>query len=215
MGVVIIGPSGSGKGTQAELLAGKYGWEQISMGALGREEIDRGTSLGMELAKYWNAGKWAPNDLIIGLLRSKFEKVEGDFVLDGIPRCEEQILPLNELLLGLGKKLDRVIYLLISDDEAVKRLSARLICPIDGEMYNLLTKPPRDGERCDLHGVQMVRREDDRPEAIRLRLAEFHRTVEPVLSYYRGRGLLVEVNGERTIEEIHADILRQLQDIRL
>ena len=207
MSIVIIGASGSGKGTQGELIEKDLGWKLISMGELGREEMEKGTNLGGKLKTYWNAGKWAPTELVIPLLERKLKEVEGEVILDGVPRIEDQVGGVEEVMRRCGKKIDKVIYLWISDDEAVKRLSARLVCPVDGEMYNLVTMPPKEGETCDKHGVALGRRDDDQPEQIRSRLAEFSRTVTPVLDHFKREGLLVEVNGERSVEEIHEEIM--------
>lgn len=179
MVILIIGPSGSGKGTQAGLLAEKLAVPTISMGELMRMEIAKGSLLGQRAGKYVHRGLWVPAKLTLQVLRPELDKYPGGFVLDGFPRLIEQWDLLEEYLASRGKRIDKMIYLKIGDGEAVRRLLSRV-------------------------------RTDDKREVIEQRLKSFKDTVEPILSRARQLGILEQVDGERSIEAIHQDIMARL-----
>lgn len=190
MNLIIIGPSGSGKGTQAELLSKKFNIPTISMGELFRQAYEQKTSAGIKAESYWGKGNWVPAELTFKVLQPALNQGEKGFVLDGFPRTIEQVPLLEKYLKERGKKIDRVIHLWVSDEEAVKRL---------------LLRAEKDIKR------KGKARRDETEEVIRERLESYHQTVDPILDYYRQQGILEKVDGERPIEPIHQDIMKRLK----
>ncbi len=188
--ILIIGASGSGKGTQASLLAEKLGVPAVSMGDLLRQEIAQGSAAGKRAETYMKDGLWVPAELTFEILRPVLAKCEAGVVLDGFPRLIEQLHMLEKDLAKRQRQLDKVIYLKISDEEAVRRLLKR--AEIDRQ---------KTGEA----------RHDDTEAVIRQRLQSFHETAEPILDEAKKKGVLEEVDGERPVEVIHEDILSRLR----
>ena len=190
MNIIIFGPSGSGKGTQAELLSKKLKISTVSMGKLFRQAYDKGTPEGIEAYHYWGKGNWVPGDLTFKVLKPAVDRCSKGFILDGYPRRKDQIPPLERYLKKRNQKVDWTILLWISDKEAVKRL---------------LLRAKKDAE------TKGKARIDETKEVIKARLASYHRTVGPIIEYFRQQGILMEVDGERPIEVIHQDILSKLK----
>ena len=178
--ILIIGPSGSGKGTQAELLAKSFGLATISMGDLLRQEIDTRSELGQKVATYLAAGKWVPAELTWEILKEKLNRQREGFVLDGFPRLVEQLTMLEEYLRLKQQQINKVVYLQVSEAEAIKRLLGRS-------------------------------RNDDKREVIEQRLRSFQETIEPILARVKQQGILAEVDGDRSIQAIHQDIVARLR----
>lgn len=189
MKIVIFGPSGSGKGTQAELLSKKLKIPTISMGELFRETYEKKTKDGIEAESYWGKGKWVPGKLTFKILKHALDKARKGFILDGYPRREDQIPYLEKYLKKRGEKIDWAILLWVSDEEAIKRL---------------LLRAKKDVK------AKGKARPDETKEIIKLRLASYHKTVDPIIDYYRKKGILMEVDGERPIEAIFEDITARL-----
>lgn len=209
MNVVILGPQGSGKGTQAELLSKKLGLKRIEAGVLVRKEAKKDK----EIRETINVkGKLIPAKQIFELIKREVESsgnLVKNFLFDGYPRSLEQYKYFKNWLDETGLKLNFVILLKISEKESIKRLSARRSCLECGTVYNLLTNPPQN-ENCKCGG-NLVHREDDIPEAIRKRLEEYREKTKPVVEEFRKEGLLLEIDGERPIDTIFKDILAHLK----
>ncbi|HEB83834.1 MAG TPA: adenylate kinase [Bacteroidetes bacterium] len=203
MRMILLGPPGVGKGTQARFLMEKLGALQLSTGDLLRAAVRDGTELGKRAKGYMDQGELVPDDVILGLIRETLVEL-GDkpVIFDGFPRTVPQAEGLDRLLAELGGGVDRVLELTVDDEEVVRRLSARRCCPKDGAVYNLLYNPPRADSVCDRCGGPLIQRDDDKPEVIRHRLAVYHQQTEPLSDYYRGAGLLVRVNGDGTVDEV-------------
>lgn len=209
MNIVILGPQGSGKGTQAKLLSEKYGLKRIEAGALVREEAKKNKEI-------WETinvkGKLIPAKKIFELI--KREVGSGDnfenIMFDGYPRSLKQYGYFKDWLDETGSKLNFVIFLKISEGESIKRLSARRSCPKCGTVYNLITNSP-PGEKCKCGGT-LVHREDDKPEAIKKRLMEYEEKTKPVVEEFKEEGLLIEIDGERPIDVIFDDIQKKLEE---
>ena len=217
MDLVLIGGPGTGKGTQAELLQSKVGLTHISSGDLFRENIDRGTELGLTAKMYIDQGKLVPDDVTVGMIREwlKEQDVEEGILFDGFPRTLPQAEALDELLADLDRKIDHVIHLVVSEDEIVKRLSGRLICrecqiPFHQE-FNPFVKCPYD--KC--MGEFLYQREDDKPETVRARLKVFQKQTAPLIEHYRTKGLLVNINGEDAVQTVFNSIIEAIQPIGL
>jgi len=208
MRVVLFGPPGAGKGTQATVLKEKLGIPHISTGDMLREAVREGTPLGKEAQGDMNRGELVPDELILRMMEERLRRPDADqgYILDGFPRTVAQAEALDTLLTRLGKKLDAVIDLQVPEEELVRRLSGRLVCGQCQAIYQAQTRPPRAAGRCDACEGELITRPDDRPEAVRNRLAVYQRQTEPLIAYYRQRGLLHAVDGtigpERVCEQI-------------
>jgi len=195
MNLVIMGPPGAGKGTAAESIRTRYGLAHISTGDLLRAAVKAGTDLGLKAAGYMNAGKLVPDDVVIGLVERRLgepDTLKG-FMLDGFPRTIPQAEALAIMLDGIGRHLDLVLSIEVEDEEIIKRIAGRLICPSCGAIYNEDTNPPEKGVcKC---GGSPTRRKDDEPEAVKTRLIAYKAQTEPLIRWYTDRGLLKGVDG--------------------
>ena len=204
MKIVMLGMQGSGKGTQAKMIAEKYSWQHISTGDIFRENMKNDTELGKEAKKYVNNGKLVPDELTIRMVED-YLKDKDDFILDGFPRNLEQ----TKALAGFVK-LDKVLHLKITDEEAVKRLSARWQCKACGAVFNTNSKQPKEKGKCDTCGDELYQRDDDKPDAIKERLKIYHGNFDPIISFYFENGILVDINGEQPIEKVFEELVKVL-----
>lgn len=211
MRLVFLGPPGSGKGTQATLLSQEWGLAHISSGDLFRQAVERGDELGMKVKGFMERGELVPDDIVIALILNSLEGQASGFILDGFPRTLEQAKSLDEALSREGKPLDLAVYIHISSEEAMRRLSGRLTCPNCQASYNILTSPPKGEGRCDHCGSLLAQRPDDREEVIKRRYEVFLTQTAPLVKYYKDRGKLIEINGEQDIEKVKEDIKRALR----
>jgi adenylate kinase len=204
--LLIYGPPGSGKGTQAELLHRAFDIPHIATGDILRGEVAAGTPLGLKAQPIMAAGGYVPDDIMIGIIRNRLQ--QGDcqkgFVMDGFPRTIPQAEALDSLLTELNRRFDRVVYLKVETPELVRRLAGRMTCPVDQKTY------PPGTERCPDDGATLVQREDDKPEAVQKRIEVYLEKTMPLLGYFSGQGLVSEIEGVGTIEEIHKRILAVL-----
>lgn len=212
MKAVLIGPPGVGKGTQAKKIQAELGWRQIATGDILREAIQAQTTLGKLAETYIVQGTLVPDDIMLNLVE---QTLYGDpplenFVLDGFPRTVPQAEGLTKLLQRHSDALDRVVLLVAPFDAIAQRLAARRTCRQCGAIYNLMTSPPQKDAICDLCGGELFQRDDDRLEVIQNRLDVYQRQTEPVVAYYRQQGLLQEVNGWGSVEEVNDNIKRAL-----
>ncbi len=204
MRLVFIGAPGAGKGTYAQYLREKYCIPHISTGDIFREEIARETELGKKVKEYVDRGELVPDDIVIEIIKKRLSQPDtrNGFILDGFPRTLEQARALDKIVV-----IDAVIYLNVSEEVAVKRLSGRRICPVCGRVYNIYYEPkPKNDEVCDYDGAKLIRRKDDDPEIVRNRYKVFHKTFEPIIKYYRDKGLLIEVDSNRSIKEVMPEL---------
>jgi len=208
MRVVLFGPPGSGKGTQASLLKEKYGLAHIATGDILREAVANKTEVGLKAKSYMDRGELVPDDVVIAIVKDKLQSIgEVGFILDGFPRTIAQAEALDRALVELGKPLDAVVNLQVDEEELVRRLSGRRVCPSCGEPYHLESKPPKVDEVCDKCGAALLQREDDKPEAIRNRLRVYREQTEPVLGYYASKGILKNIDAVGEIEQIASRIV--------
>lgn len=207
MKLAIFGPPGGGKGTQAKIIAEKLGLKHISTGDILREEVREGTELGEEAKGYMERGELVPDELILRILKKALEDAREGFILDGFPRTLKQA----EALEGITK-LDEVINIVVPDGEIIKRITGRLVCPGCGATYHEVNNPPKVPGRCDRCGAELIKRSDDREETVRKRLQAYHKQSEPVLEYYRKKGIVTDFDGVGDIEEISERILRHLRE---
>lgn len=211
--IILIGPPGAGKGTQARTLVEKFGLAHIATGDLLREQVKQGTELGKQAATFMNAGKLVPDDLIVAMVR---EKLSGDrgFVLDGFPRSEVQARLLDEMLQALSRPINLVVLLDVPDEELVERLSLRRFCPKCNRTYHVRNNPPRQEGICDSDGGPLEQRKDDREETVVNRLKVYHEQTEPVLRHYQESPGVVEVDGMQAIEDVTTQVCDTVEEIQ-
>jgi adenylate kinase len=209
MRLILFGPPGVGKGTQAKLLSAKLSIPHISTGDVLREAVAAKTELGIKAKTVMDGGQLVSDDIMIGIIRDvlRSEKCKQGFILDGFPRTLPQAEALTALLLELRMKLDGVISMEIDDEEVVRRLSKRLSCGTCGTILNLVLDHLQDTSRCPKCGGELLHRDDDRPETIRKRLTVYAHSTAPVKEYYRRLGLLRTVNGLGSVEEVTSHLL--------
>lgn len=212
MKIIFIGPPGSGKGTQAKRLAGRFEIPHISTGDILREAVADGTGLGQQAAPIMAAGGLVPDDLMIGIIKGRLSKSDAQrgFILDGFPRTLVQAEKLDGIV-GNGEDSLRVLQLLVPDDAIVRRITLRRTCAQCGAIYHLENSPPASDSVCDRCGAEVIARPDDTEEAVRKRLEAFHRQTLPVATYYKARSILREVDGIGPVDEVFERIEKSLQ----
>ena len=200
MKIIFIGAPGAGKGTQAEKVSEKLGIPTISTGAIIRSAIKDGTKMGLEAKKFIEHGALVPDDIVIEIVKERLAESDCDkgYILDGFPRSVPQAQALDEM----GIKLDKVLSIEVSDEDIIERMSGRRVCPSCGKGYHVEHLPSAKGEDCEVCGTKIVTRADDDPKVVRSRLEVYHSTTEPLKDFYREKGILAEINGVGTVEEV-------------
>lgn len=211
MKLVVLGAPGAGKGTQGRNLANYYGIAHISTGDLLRAEIANQTDIGISISERMDKGLLLPDVLVTGLLeeRLKLDDCKNGFILDGYPRTIEQAFILDEFIDGT---IDGAVSVDVDDDVIIERMSGRYMCSDCGSIYHLHYHPPKNAGICDLCGGKLIQREDDKARTVKLRLQTYHEITEPIIEYYRNKGLLTTVSGIGDIGEITNSIVLALGD---
>jgi adenylate kinase len=213
--IILLGPPGAGKGTQAARLAAHFGVPHVSSGDILRFVVAWQTEIGLKAKEYMDAGELVPDELVLELLKIRLaqpDAAEG-FVLDGFPRTLPQAESLDKVLAEIGQAIDVVVYFDVPDELIVLRLSARASCPTCGKTYNLLASPPKEDMVCDRDGTSLFQRDDDRPEVIANRLAVFRRQTFPLIKYYEERGLVRTVQGAGSKDEVLEMIVKEIGSV--
>ena len=212
MNIILMGPTGAGKGTQARHLVETRGLVQLSTGDMLREAKDSGTEMGRVVADVMARGALVTDEIVIGLIREKLETVQGNgFIFDGFPRTLAQADALGDLLAATGQGLDAVIEMEVDDEALVSRITARSTCGSCGEVYNDITKPqPEDGKCSHCGASDFKRRADDNEDSLRTRLMEYYKKTSPLIGYYYAKGQLEKVDGLGEIAQVQAAISRVL-----
>jgi adenylate kinase len=213
--LILLGPPMSGKGTQAGRLSQELGIPQISSGDLFRENIKNQTPLGMEAKTFMDRGDLVPDAITIGMVAERLSRpdCDGGALLDGFPRTIPQAEELDLILKGLDSSLSAVLSITVPEEALVERASGRRICSGCGKSYHLTFNPPATEGVCDLDGGELYQRKDDLPETVRQRLAVYHKKTSPLISFYRDRGLLYEINGDQTIDKVDSDIAQVVEGL--
>ncbi|MCX2181153.1 adenylate kinase [Streptomyces sp. SKN60] len=214
MRIVLVGPPGAGKGTQAAYLAKNLGIPHISTGDLFRANISQGTPLGVEAQSYMKAGQLVPDSVTIGMAEDRMRQAdaEGGFLLDGFPRNVAQAEALDAFLKGEDIKLDAVLDLEVPEDEVVKRIAGRRICRNDSaHVFHVTYNAPKTEGVCDACGGELYQREDDNEETVRKRLAVYHAETEPIIDYYRAQNLVETISALGKVDEVTAKAMAALK----
>ncbi|WP_030380849.1 MULTISPECIES: adenylate kinase [unclassified Streptomyces] len=214
MRIVLVGPPGAGKGTQAAFLAKNLSIPHISTGDLFRANISSQTELGKLAKSYMDAGNLVPDEVTIGMAKDRMEQSDaaGGFLLDGFPRNVSQAEALDDMLGSEGMKLDAVLDLEVPEDEVVKRIAGRRICRKDSShVFHVTYNPPKTEGVCDACGGELYQRDDDSEETVRTRLEVYHTQTEPIIDYYKAQGLVVTISALGKVEDVTGRAMRALQ----
>jgi len=212
MNIILLGPPGAGKGTQARILTDERGMVQLSTGDMLREAKDSGTDMGNRVAEVMARGALVTDDIVIGLIRERLTAGGPGFIFDGFPRTLPQADALGELLVEMDRTLDAVVEMRVDDDALVRRITARATCAACGEVYNDITKPiPADGICVTCGATEFKRRADDNEASLKTRLMAYYKQTSPLIGYYHARGLLRTVDGLDGIEAVARDIAAALR----
>ncbi|MEY9993561.1 adenylate kinase [Streptomyces sp. V4I8] len=214
MRIVLVGPPGAGKGTQAAFLAKNLSIPHISTGDLFRANISQQTELGKLAKSYMDAGNLVPDEVTIGMAKDRMEQpdAEGGFLLDGFPRNVSQAEALDEMLQSESMKLDAVLDLEVPEEEVVKRIAGRRICRKDSShVFHVTYSQPKQQGVCDACGGELYQRDDDSEETVRTRLEVYHTQTEPIIDYYKSQGLVVTISALGKVEEVTARAMEALQ----
>lgn len=212
MNIILMGPPGAGKGTQAEKLVSKYGLTQISTGDMFRKEMKEDSKLGVIAKFFIQYGHLVPDDITIDIVRERLSKNDfpNGFILDGFPRTVVQARSLESLSKELGYNIDAIINLDVDFDKLIKRLSGRRVCRECGATYNLEFKPSKVDGICDICCGELYQRIDESEEAVKIRLQTYMRQTRPLIDYYTMKGSLVNINGDQAMDDVFKDIEKSL-----
>jgi len=213
MDIILIGPPGSGKGTQAKMIVDKYHVKHVSTGDILRENVRSGTPLGVEAKKFMDAGGLVPDDVVIGLVRERLKESDckNGYILDGFPRTVNQAKSLDDILSKMSDGLTHVVSIEVDEKDLLTRLTGRRTCRACSAMYHVTFEPPKKSGVCDKCGGELYQRDDDKEETITSRLKVYKQQTEPLITYYRGTGLLKTVPGTGGIKDIFNSITKVLE----
>ena len=217
LNLILIGPPGAGKGTQAERLQHDFQLPFISTGEMLREHVKQETDLGRQAKSYMDAGDLVPDELILAMVaeRLRAPDAQDGFILDGFPRNLEQAAALEKQLSELGRRVTAALLIDVPDEELIRRLSGRRVCVKGGHNYHVEFDPPKHEGVCDQDGSRLVQRDDDKPEVIKNRLEVYHEKTKPLIDYFDQQGLMRRIDGTRPAPEVHDHIRAVIATLRL
>ena len=211
--IVLLGPPGAGKGTQAEFVSEKLGLVHVSSGDIFRENLKQKTELGKMAQGYMNRGELVPDDVTIAMIRERLSRADcaRGALLDGFPRTPAQADALAGMLVTLGSQVDSVPYISVPDEVLIERLSGRWTCRAEGHVYHEKHNPPKHAGICDVDGSELYQREDDKPATVENRIRVYFNQTSPLIQYYREKGLLAEINGMQSIDDVSSDLMAAIE----
>jgi adenylate kinase len=217
LNLILFGPPGAGKGTQAERLQQDFQLPFISTGDMLRNNVKEETGLGKQAQKYMDAGELVPDDVIVAMVAERLQEddAQDGFILDGFPRTIEQAEALDKQLSELGRRVIAALLIDVPDEEVVRRLAGRRVCVKAGHNYHIEFDPPKRGGVCDQDGSRLIQRDDDKPEVIRNRLRVYHEKTSPLIAYYDDQGVMRRIDGTRPPAEVHDHIRAVIATLRL
>ncbi len=217
LNLILLGPPGAGKGTQAERLEDDFHLPYIATGNMLRAQVSEGTDLGRQAQSYMKDGKLVPDELIIDMILVCVEEdsCRDGFLLDGFPRTAGQAEALDAALAKLGRKLTATLLIEVPDEDIVRRLSGRRVCKKDNHVYHVDTNPPKHEGVCDIDGSKLIQRDDDKPETVQKRLSVYHDLTAPLVDYYQEQGVLRRFDGTRNPTEVHDHLRATIATLRL
>ena len=212
MKIIMLGAPGAGKGTQAKMIAAKYGIPHISTGDIFRAYIKNGTELGAKAKEYMDKGLLVPDELVVDLVIDRFKEPDcaNGYVLDGFPRTIPQAEALDKALTAIGESVDYAINVEVPDENIVRRMGGRRACVGCGATYHIVYSPTKVEGKCDTCGGDLIIRDDDKPETVQNRLAVYHEQTQPLIDYYTKKGIIAEVDGTQDMNDVFAAIVKIL-----
>jgi len=213
--IILLGPPGCGKGTQAQNLIREFGFVQLSTGDMLRAAISKGTEIGMQAKSIIDKGELVSDEIVIGIVRDRIFSTECEcgYMLDGFPRTLAQAEKLDQILSDRNQKIDVVFRLCVPDDMAIRRIAGRRFHITSGRSYNIEFNPPKIEGRDDITGEKLVQREDDKEEIVQSRLNTYHELTEPLVRYYQKQGIIKAIDGAGSPENIYAEIKKSLNEV--
>ncbi len=217
LNLILLGPPGAGKGTQAERLEEDFHLPYIATGNMLRAAVNDGTDLGKKAQEHMKAGRLVPDELIIDLILEcvEEERCRDGFLLDGFPRNTEQARSLDAAMEKLDRRLNAALLIDVPDEEVIRRITGRRVCTKEGHVYHVETNPPKHDGVCDIDGSKLIQRDDDAPEVVEERLRVYHEQTEPIVGYYEERGVLKRFDGTRNPTEVHDHLRATIATLRL
>ncbi len=213
--IILLGAPGAGKGTQAEILRAKFGLVHISSGDLFRENVSNQTPLGKLAKSYMDKGELVPDDVTVQMVMERIARPDcaRGVVFDGFPRTAAQAKALDAAFTKESKKINGALLVKVRDEVLIQRLTARWVCRTCGSVYNLLSNPPKIAGTCDKDGGVLAQRDDDKPETVRRRLDVYYTQTAPLIDFYRAAGLLREADGEQSIDQVQAAVVKIVESL--
>ena len=217
LNLILFGPPGAGKGTQADRLRSDFRLPYISTGDMLRDNVREGTELGKDAQKYMDAGELVPDDVIVAMAAERLgaDDAKDGFILDGFPRTLEQGEALDEQLSDSGRRVTAALLIDVPDEEVVRRISGRRVCIKSGHNYHVDFDPPKNDGVCDQDGSRLIQRDDDKPDVVENRLRVYHAQTEPLIEYYDQRGLMRRIDGTRSPADVHDHIRAVIATLRM
>ncbi len=217
LNLILFGPPGAGKGTQAERLRKDFELPYVATGDMLRANVKEQTDLGKKAKEYMDAGDLVPDDLIVAMARDRLSQddAQDGFILDGFPRTIDQAKVLDEQLSDLGRRVTAALLIDVPDEEVIRRLSGRRMCVKAGHNYHVEFDPPKHDGVCDQDGSRLVQRDDDKPEVIENRLRVYHEHTKPLIDYYDERGLMRRIDGTRDPADVHGHVRAVIATLRM
>lgn len=208
MKIVLLGPPGAGKGTQAKSISNKYSIPHISTGDIFRKNISENTPLGVEAKSYMDKGQLVPDEVTINMVKDRLQQAdcENGYLLDGFPRTVAQAEALDSFLVERNEQLDTALLIKVPNEFILERMTGRRVCPSCGASYHIKFNPPANGDKCDLCGSEVIQRKDDTVETVKERLDVYEKETQPLIDFYANKKLLSEVDGTKAINEVFRGI---------